>query len=348
VPRVRAAAYVILVVIALAPAAASAKALASASIEITSFVWYVDLGTPGFDPANPTEDVVLTARYQTTSGSSDVILVEGGGLVFPDAQLGASSGSDLDDYGIRPTGGIEDIEAGVICQGSACGTPSSPPGFGALEPPPTSQYAQGYGAAAGYFASLTGPAPDDFAGIVGGVRSDASLTSADSTAGAGNPDAFLPTGSWNSSTDFVPTADLSTYFAVTFSAQALAYGSTPGDSAEAAVSLRLAFDPPGDNPDGSSNELIWEPLNLVVDSDDVDYNQMVQHLDQPLYSYDSPDFDFFDLLATQRYTVTVDVQTEVAAATGPSQAPSPSALWLMLIGGLPLAAGRLRAQRKVA
>jgi hypothetical protein len=316
-----------LALLASVPSAAFGKALASASIDIKRFVWYVDVdGDGAAGGPNDPNDRVLTARYNfPPTGSTDVILSGGGlGSIAHHAELdGTSAFAPLAERSITNSTGLTDMETGVSCQGSGCTTGIPSPGFDAVTPPPTTQSATGYGSISGYFAAVSG-VPE---GVSGGLRSDVSLTNPGSTGRAGDPDnPLFPTGVWSHSSTVRATNDFATYFAVTFAAQALAYAEDPSETASAAASLTLTFQ-------GTP----WTVLDISADQDGADPN--VEIPETTLYSYDS--VAVFDLVDAQSYTVEVLAKTSASATTPPAEAPVPSAFWLVLAGGLPLAATRV-------
>lgn len=316
------------------PSAALGKALASASIDIQSFVWYVDVdGDGAAGGPNDPDDRVLTARYNFPPGGSTDVVLSGGGLgsIAHDAALGGASGfAPVAERSITNSGGLTDMETGISCRGTGCSTSVVSPGFGAVTPPPTTQAATGYGEVEGYFAAVSG-VPE---GVSGGLRSDVSLINPGSTGDAGDPDnPFFPTGVWSHSSTVRATGNFATYYAVTFAAQALAYTEDPDATANAAASLTLTFD-------GTP----WRILDISADQGDPDPN--VEIPSTTLYSYDS--VGVFDLVDAQSYTVEVLATTSASATTPPAEAPVPGAFWLVIAGGLPLAALRidgLRARR---
>jgi hypothetical protein len=310
------------------PTAVQAKALASASVDIKSVIWYKR--TPGVAP-DPLQDPIITSRYFLGSESTDTYLGSGGlDSVWLNAQLPEYPGAAEQAYQERSIGGQSglqnDIGAFVECGPTGCTSASNvdpPPPLAPVSPPPASQAAGGYGFGSGFYADIDGVAN----GLTGGVRSTVSLTEPETSGQAGGPPPPTPTsrGALRSAVTAFSDGDFSTYFAVTFVAQAIAFTDAPEDTAAADASLTLTF--AGD---------AWTVFDINSRHTDSEWNKVLS--EQTVYSYDTQ--GFYDLTDDGEYPIVLLAHTYVNAETGPANVSAPSVGSLVLAGVFLLIAGR--------
>jgi len=298
------------------PGSAFGKALASASLNITSFVWYVDVG----DDGNVDNDVPLTSRFLLQSGSRNTTLRGASEYVLFDGDLNGTSLLGFGDRGVDspPTGGLPAMHvdpSGPVCAGAGCPGPAD---FNALTAPTSaadviSEFVSGYSEVSGYYAAIPGLPT----GVTAGLRNDVSLTEP-------GTDGSLP-AEWSSVSTVRANGDFSTYFRVEFAAQALAWSETAGDTASASVDLSVTFT-------GGGIDKTWPIIQAATTAGNLTPGGV-------LYSFDSSAAGGnFDLVSGTDYTLTVEAATSVAAAT--AAAPAPGVMLLMGIGFLPLLASR--------
>lgn len=293
------------------PIVVEAKALASASVDIVRFVWYVDRdgdgAAGGASPGDPDpDDVVLTTGPLGVSGFNTE---NRGGSETVEYNFNYAGGRSLGPFLVDP-----DFTA-KNCTGVDCS--SAPQNFDPLpEPPPfvTGNFVNGYASFAGFYSRF----PSSQTGISGGFRSDISLPGPglDGNLTANTTSVVTLRGKQSSSA-------LSTYLRVEFAAQVLAWSETPGDLAEAELNFTLKLIGGGYNVD-------WEIARLATSAGSQETGNQV------LYSFNNPNHpNNFDLALNVDYTLTVELESKVAALT-PQSVPAPGVAWLLGAGLVPM------------
>jgi hypothetical protein len=316
------------------------NALASASIEITSFVWYVDDG----DGVPDAGDQPITAAI--VSGAGNITFQLGAqDSAGANAQLeGAAPDSALGNRSFANLGA--DLDLGFPCASpTSADCAAAPQDFDPIATGfPSEAYSNTGQELSGFYARTTATSDP----IEAGLRADVSLPGTDTTV----PEQGIANAQWISSGQFrsnvgQPANPFNTYFAISYVVQALANlsGDAFNSSAQATTIFNLSVTPLT-NP--LNDRLSWLPTELNLTSDGS--NPTVGG-SGTVYSFNSADPNsFLTLTSGELYSVFLIAQATASATANepPAVVPAPSVLALFGAGlfALGMVRRRPRADRR--
>ncbi len=317
------------------------KALASASLDVASFIWFVDLGAPG--PS--AEDEILLARISGNDpayGDLDSARDDAGleVSIAPPAGTGDDwDGDRREDELTTP------IDPPRLCVGADCDQAPPENDFSPLPVEFSGTYSNADLALSGYMMDVTPGGPTGGESL--GLRADISLPVPDPSAVyAGEAEATLRQ---DADIEFDPSAAgdiFSTYFAVIFEAQALARLSD-GEQEDSEAVADLEFEVNVEGEDGTDFSWDVTNLNAEVTPDDQELldKETAPPTPGPVYSFTSE--GMLVLTRGVEYELDIDIRAFVTATANepPVGVPAPSAFMLVLSGLVFAPLFRLRARR---
>jgi hypothetical protein len=306
---------------------AGASALASASLEITSFVWYIDS-----DYTENVDQVVTAALSPVTS--ENTILRDSDDSVDNSARLSVgnseSSGGNIRNRRLDDLGSPLDLPR--VCLGADCEAAPPAGDFDPISPSVSGQFANSDIALNGFYADVPGVTTADAAV---GVRADLSLSADDPDISSSG----VATANWDADAYFISNGNFDTYFEVQFVAQALAQLSPDGQNSSARAFVDFSIQ--------VGSNWIWFPQPVSLSARTLTPGETEQQSVQgTLYSYDST-FGMLSLIQGEEYRVQVAASTRViGTANSPpvGEVPAPPIVWLMLAGLVGLMFGRMRCR----